>query len=413
MTAALIYKLIIALILIDFFIQQGLNYLNKKQFHFQAPPILKDIYNPKEYHKNQNYLSENHRFSQLHSLFSIFIILLLLHFQFFARFDEFLRSYINNPIWLSILYILTLGLSADLINTPFSYYDTFVIEQKYDFNKTSHKIFWTDKLKSCLLSLILGMLILYPIIYFFNEFPHQFWLYTWILISAFSLFMAMFYSNIIVPLFNKQTPLEEGELRKAIEQFSSKVGFRLTNIYVIDGSKRSTKANAYFTGLGKQKRIVLYDTLIDSMNTQEIVAVLAHEIGHYKHKHIISSLIISILNIGIMLWLFSLFANHPIFSQALGVAQPNIHIAAISFAILYSPISSIIGFFINKLSRKNEYQADTFAKENFEPEYLVSALKKLAKKSLSNLNPHPLYVAVNYSHPTLYQRITNLIGKTK
>jgi STE24 endopeptidase len=207
---------------------------------------------------------------------------------------------------------------------------------------------------------------------------------------------------------NKQTKLEEGELKTAIENFSNKVGFKLDNIYVIDGSKRSTKANAYFTGLGKKKRIVLYDTLINDLSTNEIVAVLAHEIGHYKKKHTLISLIASILQIGLMLYILSLFIGNPELSKALGVNKPSFHIGLIAFGILFSPISTIIGLVMNIVSRKNEYQADNFAKENYGGKYLISALKKLSKNSLSNLTPHPAYVFFHYSHPTLLQRIINL-----
>jgi STE24 endopeptidase len=236
----------------------------------------------------------------------------------------------------------------------------------------------------------------------------MFWIYAWILISAFSIFMAMFYSNLIVPLFNKQTPLEEGELRHAIQRFSNKVGFKLDNIFVINGSKRSTKANAYFTGFGSKKRIVLYDTLIKEMEPDEIVAVLAHEIGHYKKKHVIQGLIIGLVQSGIVLFIFSLLINNKNLSQALGVEVPNFHIGLVAFGVLYTPVSFVLGIFMNLLSRKNEYQADAFAAQNFNPESLASALKKLSVKNLSNLTPHPKYVFFHYSHPTLLQRLQHL-----
>jgi STE24 endopeptidase len=236
----------------------------------------------------------------------------------------------------------------------------------------------------------------------------MFWIYAWVLVAVFSIFMAMFYSNLIVPLFNKQTPLEEGELRTAIQQFAEKVGFKLDNIFVINGSKRSTKANAYFTGLGAKKRIVLYDTLIEEMETDEIVAVLAHEIGHYKKKHVTQGLFISLLQTGIVLFIFSLLIDNPYLSKALGVEEPNFHIGLVAFGILYSPVSFVLGIFMNQLSRKNEYQADAFAAENYKPEPLASALKKLSQKNLSNLTPHPLYVFFNYSHPPLFERLKHL-----
>jgi len=220
--------------------------------------------------------------------------------------------------------------------------------------------------------------------------------------------MAMFYSNLIVPLFNKQTPLPDGELRTAIQEFAQKVGFKLDNVFIINGSKRSSKGNAYFTGLGPKKRIVLYDTLTEQMTTEEMVAVLAHEIGHYKKRHVILGLLLGLLQTGVILFLFSVFVNSQILSQALGVEEPNFHIGMIAFGILWSPVSMITGLFINMLSRRHEFQADEFASVNYDPKMLASALKKLSVKNLSNLTPHPLYVFFNYSHPPLLQRLDHI-----
>jgi STE24 endopeptidase len=242
--------------------------------------------------------------------------------------------------------------ASDIINIPFSVYDTFVIEEKYGFNKTTPKTFVFDQVKGWLLGAIIGGGLLALIIFIYQKTQNMFWIYAWAVVAAFSIFMAMFYSNLIVPLFNKQTPLEEGELRTAIQQFAEKVGFKLDNIFVINGSKRSTKANAYFTGLGAKKRIVLYDTLIEEMETDEIVAVLAHEIGHYKKKHVIQGLIISLVQAGIVLFIFSLLIDNPHLSKALGVEEPNFHIGLVAFGILYAPVSFVLGIFMNQLSRK-------------------------------------------------------------
>jgi STE24 endopeptidase len=283
-----------------------------------------------------------------------------------------------------------------------------VIEEKFGFNKTTVKTYILDKLKGWLLGAVIGGGLMALIIWIYTQTGKSFWLWVWLVISAFSIFMAMFYSSLIVPLFNKQTPLEDGELKTAIHQFASKVGFRLDHIFVIDGSKRSTKANAYFTGLGRKKRIVLYDTLIKDMEVTELVAVLAHEIGHYKKKHIIWSLILGILQTGAMLCIFSLVIDNPELSQALGVDKAYFHIGLITFGILYSPLSSIIGIGMNIFSRKNEYEADAFAARNYSAEPLTTALKKLSVNNLSNLRPHPAYVFVHYSHPTLLQRLKAL-----
>ena len=258
------------------------------------------------------------------------------------------------------------------------------------------------------MSSFLGGGILALTIWFYQIFNENFWMYAWILIAAFSLFMNLFYAKLIVPLFNKQTPLEDGELKSVIEKYSKKVGFRLDAIFVIDGSKRSTKANAYFLGFGSQKRITLFDTLIKDLNTEEIVAVLAHEVGHYKRKHILFNIFSSLLLTGFMLFLLSFFINMPLFSEALGVTIPSFHIGFIAFGVLYSPISEITGIFMNSISRVFEYQADNYAKETFAAKPLISALKKLSKNGLSNLTPHPAYVFMHYSHPTLLERIQNL-----
>jgi STE24 endopeptidase len=236
----------------------------------------------------------------------------------------------------------------------------------------------------------------------------MFWIYAWLLAITFTIFMAMFYSSLIVPLFNKQTPLEEGELRDAIKRFTDKVGFKLVNVFVIDGSKRSTKSNAYFTGLGPKKRIVLYDTLINDLSTEEIVAVLAHEIGHYKKRHIYLGLLIGIIQTGLTLFIFSLLISNSSLSAALGGDQPSFHLGLIAFGILYSPISLLTGIMLHQISRHNEYAADRYVKENGDAEALISALKKLSSKNLSNLTPHPAYVFFHYSHPTLLQRIKAL-----
>ncbi len=298
--------------------------------------------------------------------------------------------------------------ASDILTLPFSYYSTFVIEEKYGFNKTTKKLFVMDKLKSWGLMIILGGGILALIVWFYQLTSTDFWWYSWIVVTVFIVFTNMFYAKLIVPLFNKQSPLEDGSLRSKIEAYANKVGFQLDNIFIIDGSKRSTKANAYFSGFGKEKRITLYDTLVNDLSEEEIVSVLAHEVGHYKKKHIIVNLLASIVTTGLTLWVLSLFVGNALLSQALGVENPSFHIGLIAFGILYSPISEITGLIMNYLSRKFEYQADDFAKNTYNSASLISSLKKLSKSSLSNLTPHKAYVFMHYSHPTLLQRIKNL-----
>lgn len=408
MAPTTLFYIIISILILQFIVDKVLDYLNARLFNAPAPTVLNDVYNPEEYLKSQAYKKEKYTFNTLTSTLSFLATLLFFIFNGFQYLDNFARSFSNNNIMSALVFFATIMLLSDILGTPFSYYNTFVIEEKYGFNKTTPKTFFLDKVKGWLLGIILGGGILALIIWFYETTGKNFWLYAWGVVIIFSVFMNMFYARLIVPLFNKQTPLEEGSLRIKIESYATKVGFNLKNIFVIDGSKRSTKANAYFSGFGSEKRITLYDTLIEKLEEDEIVAVLAHEIGHYKHKHIIYNLIASTLLTGFTLWLLSLFIGLPIFSEALGVQIPSFHVGLIAFGILYTPLSLVTGLLMNILSRKFEYQADNYAKNTFAGVPLVQALKKLTKTSLSNLTPHPAYVFMHYSHPTLHQRINKL-----
>lgn len=403
-----LFYIIIGLVVADFVFERFLEYLNSTQWSDRLPEEVKGIYDEEKYRQQQAYEKVNFRFSLISSSFSFVLLLLMFLFSGFAWVNSLALSLSANSILTALVFFGILMFASDLLTTPFSVYDTFVIEEKFGFNKTTPKTFILDKLKGWLLGAIIGGGLLALIIYIYQLTTSSFWIYAWLVISAFSIFMVLFYSNLIVPLFNKQTPLPDGELKSAIESFSSKVGFKLDNIYVIDGSKRSTKANAYFTGLGAKKRIVLYDTLIHDLTTSELVAVLAHEIGHYKKRHVIWSLLLGIVQTGIVLFIFSLFVGSPELSAALGVAEPSFHIGLIAFGVLYSPISMVTGMAMNIYSRRNEYQADAYAAENFDTSEMISALKKLSVKKLSNLRPHPVYVFFHYSHPTLLQRLEAL-----
>ncbi len=397
--------LIITIVVLDFIWEQYLNYLNRKATNPVLPEKLKGIYNEDEYARQQAYSKENSRFGLFSSTFSFIVILCMLCLGGFGWLDGMVRRITENYIFLPLLFFGILMLANTLISIPFSWYDTFVIEEKFGFNKSTPKLFVTDAIKGLLLSAVIGGLIMAAILYIYQYAGEWFWLFAWGVITAFSILMNMFYSEWIVPLFNKQTPLQEGELRTEIESFSQKAGFQLRNIYVIDGSKRSSKANAYFSGLGRKKRVVLYDTLIQDLSTEEIVAVLAHEIGHYKKKHTVQGLIMSILSTGIMLFVLSLFLDNPELSKALGTDIPSFHIGLIGFSLLFTPISEVTGLLFNIISRKNEYQADAYAASFGLGENLGDALKKISVKSLSNLTPHPWYVFWHYSHPTLLQRL--------
>ena len=405
-----LFYIIVLIIIVDFVIDKVLDALNARHFDDPIPKELKDVYDKEEYEKSQRYKKERYKFGMITSTFSVVLMLAFLYFDGFAYVDSIARSITENSILVVLIFFGIIMFASDLLTLPFSWYSTFVIEEKYGFNKTTKATFILDKLKSWVLMALLGGGILALITWFYQITQNDFWWYTWILLTIFTLFVTMFYAKLIVPLFNKQTPLPEGSLRSKIENYSEKVGFKLDNIFVIDGSKRSTKANAYFSGFGSEKRITLYDTLINDLEDEEIVSVLAHEVGHYKKKHVIVNITASIITTGFTLWLLSLFVGNPLLSQALGVSQPSFHIGLIAFGILYGPISEVTGLFMNYLSRKFEYQADDFAKNTYNSEALISGLKKLSKTSLSNLTPHKAYVFVHYSHPTLLQRYKNLQG---
>ena len=402
------FYILIVIIIVKYLFDTYIDLLNAKHFNDTIPNELEGIYNTEEYLKSQSYKKENHKFSIIVSGFSVLTTVLFFIFDGFALVDEISRNISNNIIIITLIFFGIILFASDLISLPFSYYQNFVIEEKYGFNKSSKKTFLLDKIKGWLMMIFIGGGILALLTWFYETTTSSFWVYAWVLIGVVTLFMNMFYSKLIVPLFNKQTPLQDGELKTEIENFGTKIGFKIENIFVIDGSKRSTKANAYFSGFGSQKRITLYDTLINDLETDEIVAVLAHEVGHYKKKHIIYNIILSLLLTGFTLFILSLLVGNNLLSQALGVETASFHIGLIAFTILYSPISEITSFFMNILSRKFEYQADDFAKNNFNGQSLISALKKLSKNSLSNLTPNNLYVKIHYSHPTLLQRILNL-----
>jgi len=408
MSPTSIFYIIIGILLFDFILGQILDYLNALHYDDKIPSELNDVYNETEYFRSQAYKKENYRFSVITSVISFLALMAFFYWKGFAWLDEIARGYSSNEIVVGLIFFGILFFINDILTTPFSYYQTFVIEEKYGFNKSTKKTFFMDKLKGWALALILGGLILGLIIYFYTLTLDKFWIYTWLFISVFTLFFTLFYSTLIVPIFNKQKPLEDGPLRNAIQEFASSVGFSLKDIFVIDGSKRSTKANAYFAGFGPKKRIVLYDTLINDLTTGEIVGVLAHEIGHYKKKHVFWNMALSVLITGFTLYILSLFIQNAALSASLGVPLPSFHIGLIAFGILYSPISEITGILMQVISRKFEFQADDYAKTNYNASDLIQALKKLSQKSFSNLTPHKAYVFFHYSHPPLLERVRNL-----
>ena len=401
------FFIIIGLVIFNYLFSNILDYLNHKNWKDDIPNELKGFYKKEKYKKAKDYSVSKNKIGFLSSTLSFALVFSLLFFNGYGLINELVSSFETNFIK-SGLFFLILFLLNTLISLPFSYYNTFVIEEKFGFNKTTKITFFLDQVKSSILSILIGGVLLFLALYLYDTINQGFWFWLWIGLSLLMVLINMFYADIIVPIFNKLTPLEDGELRSKIEKYSNEVGYLLKNIYVIDGSKRSTKANAFFSGLGPRKTIALYDTLIEKHTVNELVAVLAHEVGHYKKKHIFSGLIFSIMQIGIMTFFFELCLSLPEISQALGGTDVSFHLGIIGFSILFSPISILSGIFMNYISRKNEFEADDYAKQTFNGEDLALALKKLSVDSLSNIYPHPLYVFFHYSHPPLIKRLRAL-----
>ena len=398
----------IALVLFEYFFSTILDYVNDKNWKDEIPEILKNFYDNKNYTKARDYKIERGKISFVSTTISVLITLCFLWFEGFGILSNYIAEDYSSPFAQTAIFFLVLFIFNTIISLPFSYYSTFYIEEKFGFNKTTLKIFIMDKIKGILLSMLIGGVLLWAAMYLLSVFNEDFWIWLWIGLSAFMVFINMFYAELIVPIFNKLTPLKDGSLREKIEKYSNKVGYSLKNIYVIDGSKRSTKANAFFSGLGPKKTIALYDTLIEKHGEEELVAVLAHEVGHYKRKHIFSSMIFTIIELGIMCFLFEMCMNQTIIAEALGSNQMYFHLGLIGFSFLYSPVGLITGIMSNMRSRKNEFEADDYARSTYDGFSLELALKKLSVDSLSNLYPHPLFVFVHYSHPPLLQRLEAL-----
>jgi STE24 endopeptidase len=408
MSSLTISYIIISILSLDFIVGQILDYLNIKNQKKELPDEVKGLYEIDKYNKALNYQNANYKFDLLSSSFSFLLIMAVIISDFFGKLNNILRKDIENPVLLALAFFGILFIISDILNLPFSLFKTFVIEEKFGFNKTTIKTFIIDKIKGYFIGAIIGGGVISILLFLIITLGQGFWVWFWIIISILLISINMFYTSLIVPLFNKLKPLEQGELRSAIEEYSKKISFSLDNIFVIDGSKRSSKANAYFSGIGMKKKIVLYDTLISNHSKEELVAVLAHEVGHFKKKHIIKGLILSILQIGLMLFILSLFIFNPKMSEALGDNQLAYHLNLIAFGILYTPISHVTGMFMNAVSRKNEYEADKFAATTYNGKSLQEALKKLSIDNLSNLTPHPAYVFVHYSHPPLVERLKAL-----
>jgi STE24 endopeptidase len=400
--------LIIGLIIFNYLFNTVLNFVNDKNWKSEIPDSMKDFYEKEKYLKAKAYSKEKGAIGFISSTISLLITISLLYFEGYGWLSNIIANYYNIPFLQSALFFLSLFILSDIISIPFSCYNTFVIEEKYGFNKMTVKTFVLDKIKGYLLTIIVGGALLAGAIYIVSLLENGFWIWLWLSLSILMLLINMFYADLIVPIFNKLTPLEKGSLREKIESYSKKVGYSLKNIYIIDGSKRSSKANAFFSGLGPRKTIALYDTLVEKHTEEELVAVLAHEVGHYKKKHVFTSLFLTIFQLGLMCFLLELCLKQPEISQSLGGSGMVFHLGLVAFGILYSPLGTILSILMNINSRKNEFEADHYAKTTYSGESLELALKKLSVDSLSNLYPHPIFTFVHYSHPPLLKRIEAL-----
>jgi STE24 endopeptidase len=401
---------ILAFILIDFLVGSVLNYLNEKSKNVPMSPVAAEIFSTDEYAKSLEYGTANYKVERFTSVINTVVILAAIILGWFAWLDQVIRERISNDLLVTVAFFGVLILGVMIANLPISYYSTFVIEEKFGFNKTTKKLFVMDTIKQMLLSTALGLPVIYLIAWIYQSLESKFWLVGWLAVTAISLFMFIFGTRIFLPMFNKLKPLAEGELRSEVEAYCKSQGFPLSKLWEMDASKRSTKLNAFFSGMGKVKIIGLYDTLIEKLTTKETVAVLAHEVGHYKRKHVYTMFAFSNVQALVIFVLLGSLLGNPNLSKALGSDAPSFHLSMIAFFLLFTPVSTLLGLINNSFSRYNEYQADQYSIDTYPGarDHMYSALKKLSVESLKNLNPHPWYVAVHYTHPPILDRLANL-----
>ena len=403
---------IVTFILVDFAAGRVIDYLNESNKNVALTGVAAEIYNPDEYAKSLEYGTAKYKVEMLTSVMTTVIMLSAIILGWFAWLDQAIRDRYSNDLLVTVIFFGVLILVSMIGNLPISYYSTFVIEEKFGFNKTTKKLFVMDTIKQLLLSVALGLPVIALIAWIYQNLETTFWLVGWLAVSAITLFMFVFGTRIFLPMFNKLKPLPEGELRSEVEDYCQSQGFPLSKLWEMDASKRSTKLNAFFSGMGKVKIIGLYDTLIEKLTTKETVAVLAHEVGHYKRKHVYTMFAFSNVQTLVIFSLMGWLLSNPNLSKALGSDSetPIFHLSMIAFVMLFSPVSTVLGLINNSFSRHNEYQADQYSIDTYPGarDHMYSALKKLSVESLSNLNPHPVYVAVHYSHPPILDRLANL-----
>ena len=402
----LYYYIIIFAIIIEYLLSSIGSILDIKNITPTIPSDFKKAYDQEKYILSQDYLKARTSFGLFSNSFSLILIMIVIHSDIFGLLDQFVRGQSDSYILQGLLFIGIIYFFQDIVSLPFSIYHTFVIEERFGFNKTTLNLFIIDKIKGYAIFIVLGSIVITPILYFFHVYGDIGWLIAWSILTAFMIAVQPLFVHVIAPMFNKFIPLEEGELRSAIEKYTAKVNFPLARIDIMDGSKRSAHSNAYFTGFGKSRRIAIFDTLVEKHSTNEIVSVVAHEVGHYKLKHVLQGTILGIIETGIMLFAFNLIMNDISLFQVFGVSQLSVHAGIVFFSMLYAPVSMFTSIVTTAISRKNEYEADKYSYDTTNNrEALVSMLIGLSANNLSHLTPHPLKVFLSYSHPPVVDRI--------
>ena len=400
--------LLLSLVVLNYLVDSLVKVLNYRESRKPLHPKLATLYSESEYRRSLEYSQANFSLSIINATYSVLVMILALALGLFGAIDSFVRERVGSEILVAILFFAIVGLVSDLLDLPFDIYGTFVVEARFGFNKMSIKTFIMDKFKGYLLAGLIGGGLLALIVFIYQETGSAFWILGWLLLSIFSLVMFMFGTTLILPLFNKLKPLEDGELKDEILKYCAQEGYSIGRLFVMDASKRSSKANAFFAGLGKSKTIVLFDTLIEKLSTNEIMAVLAHEIGHYKRRHTLYGFVLSIAQSLVIFAVLGWALRFPELSTALGSDIPSFHLSILAFFIIFSPLSFALDLISNGISRRNEYDADQFAKQTYAGEPLKSGLIKIATDSLANLSPHPLAVKIYATHPPLLQRLNAL-----
>lgn len=405
-----IYLIVILTILIgEYLLDIVVEFLNVRAASPDLDEEFSGFYDAEKYKKSQNYLKDNTKFSMVKDTFFTGVVVLFILIGGFNFIDRIARGFNFGLIPTGLVFGGIILIGYEILEIPFAAYRTFVIEGKYGFNKTTPKTFASDLIKSLFLTALIGGGIFALIIWFFNAAGIWAWVYCWLGVGALELLLTFLAPVVIMPLFNKFIPLEEGELKKAIEEYAKKESFKLQGIFKMDASRRSSKSNAFFTGFGRWRRIALFDTLIEKHTTDELVSVLSHEIGHYKKKHVLKHIIFSIITTGVMFFIVSFFINNEGLFSAFKMENMSIYASFVFFGFLYTPISFVFSVLMNIFSRRHEYEADLFASKTYKrPEAFITALKKLSVDNLSNLTPHPVKVFLDYSHPPVLERIKAL-----